>query len=71
MTATQIILEINKLPFSERISIIENTLKSLRNQEKKKLEMKKAAKLLLDDYLNDSDLTAFSSLEYEDFYETK
>ena len=46
MTATQIILEINKLPFSERISIIENTLKSLRNQEKKKLEMKKAAKLL-------------------------
>ena len=71
MTTTQIISEINKLPITERISIIENTLKHLRIQSKKKYEMKKAAKFLLEDYLNDKELTAFSSLDYVDFYETK
>jgi hypothetical protein len=71
MTATQIISEINKLPMSERISIIENTLKNLRIQSKKRLDMKKASKLLLNDYLNDKELTAFSSLDFEDFYEAK
>jgi hypothetical protein len=71
MTATQIISEINKLPMSERFSIIENTLKNLRIQSKKRLDMKKASKLLLNDYLNDKELTAFSSLDFEDFYETK
>jgi hypothetical protein len=63
MTATQIISEINKLPMSERISIIENMLKNLRFLSKKRLDMKKASKLLLNDYLNDKELTAFSSLD--------
>lgn len=71
MTATQIVSEINKLTVSERILVIENTLKNLRFQTKEKLSMKKAAKLLLNDYLNDSELTVFTSLDYEDFYETK
>jgi hypothetical protein len=71
MTATQIVFEINKLAVSERIMVIENTLKSLRFETKDKLSMKKAAKLLLNDYLNDSELTAFTSLDYEDFYEAK
>ena len=60
MTATQIVSEINKLAVSERILVIENTLKNLRFQTKEKLSMKKAAKLLLDDYLNDDELTAFN-----------
>ena len=71
MTATQIVSEINKLAVSERILIIESTLKNLRFQTKEKLSMKKSAKLMLNDYLNDSELTAFTSLDYEDFYETK
>ena len=71
MTATQIVSEINKLTVSERILVIENTLKNLRFQSKETLSMKKAAKLLLNDYLNDSELTAFTSLDYVDFYETK
>lgn len=58
MTATQIVSEINKLTVSERILVIENTLKNLRFQSKETLSMKKAAKLLLNDYLNDSELTA-------------
>ena len=71
MTATQIVSEINKLAVSERILVIESTLKNLRFQTKEKLSMKKSAKLMLNDYLNDSELTAFTSLDYEDFYETK
>ena len=59
MTATQIVSEINKLAVSERILIIESTLKNLRFQTKEKLSMKKSAKLLLNDHLNDSELTAF------------
>lgn len=58
MTATQIVSEINKLTVSERILVIENTLKNLRFQSKETSSMKKAAKLLLNDYLNDSELTA-------------
>ena len=60
MTATQIVSEINKLAVSERILIIESTLKNLRFQTKDKPSMKKAAKLMLNDYLNDSELTAFN-----------
>lgn len=60
MTTTQIVSEINKLAVSERILVIKNTLKNLRLQTKEKLSMKKAAKLLLNDYLNDSELTAFN-----------
>jgi transcriptional regulator CtsR len=71
MTAIQIIGEINKLSFSERISVIENALKSIRQEVKRKANMKNAAKLLLDDYLNDKELTAFTSLDFESFYETK
>ena len=32
---------------------------------------RKAAELLLDDYLHDEELTAFTTLDGEDFYETK
>ena len=32
---------------------------------------KKAADVLLSDYKSDSDLTAFTNLDFEDFYETK
>ena len=71
MTAIQIVNEINKLSLSERILVIENTLKSIRQATKRKENMKKAAKLLLDDYLNDKDLTALTSLDFQDFYETK
>lgn len=63
MTTTQIIGEINKLSLLERILVIENALKSIRQEAKRKLNMKHAAKLLLDDYLNDKELTAFTSLE--------
>jgi hypothetical protein len=71
MTATQIVSEINKLTVSERILVIENTLKNLRFQSKEKLSMKKAAKLLLNDYLSDPELTVFTSLDHVEFYETK
>ena len=71
MTSVQIITEINKLSLTERIRVIENTLKVIRQEAKRKANMKSAAKLLLDDYLNDKELTALTSLDFVDFYETK
>jgi hypothetical protein len=71
MTAVQIVNEINKLSLTDRILILENALKTIRQEAKRKSSMKNAAKLLLDDYLSDKELTAFSSLDFENFYETK
>ena len=39
------------------------------NEKKERLRL--AVELLLDDYLNDPELTAFSILDGEDFYEAK
>ncbi len=71
MTSNQIILEINKMPLIEKFRLIELTIKSIKKETNKKLNLKEASKLLLNDYLNDSELTAFSALDYQDFYETK
>jgi hypothetical protein len=60
MTAVQIVNEINKLSLTDRILILENALKTIRHEAKRKSSMRNAAKLLLDDYLNDKELTAFS-----------
>ena len=34
-------------------------------------QMKKAADELYEDYLSDKELTAFTNLDFEDFYETR
>lgn len=34
-------------------------------------ELKKAAETLYDDYKSDKELTAFTNLDFEDFYEAK
>ena len=69
MTSTQIVQERNKLSISERILVIENALKNIRHEAKKKSSMKNAAKLLLSDYLNDKELTSFTALDFQNFYE--
>jgi hypothetical protein len=70
MGTSEIISEINKLPVSQRLTLIELTIKNIR-QEEKKQRLSAAAELVLDDYLNDPELTAFTSLDHEDFYDTK
>jgi len=70
MEAREIIRAIRKLPVSKRILIVEKTLKTIRESETRQ-RMVKAAESLLEDYKSDKELTAFTQLDYEGFYETK
>ena len=70
MKTKELIKEIQRLPINERILIVERTLKSIRmNQSKKR--MKKAANVLHEDYRSDDELTAFTDIDFDDFYETR
>lgn len=70
MRTKEIIKEIQRLPFSKRIYIVEKTIRSIRTQNDKNA-MKKAADALYIDYKTDSELTAFTNLDFVDFYEAK
>jgi hypothetical protein len=70
METKEILKEIKKLSISERLVVIEKTLKTV-NTESINLPLKKAANLLYSDYKNNKELTVFSSLDFENFYETK
>lgn len=70
MRTNDLIREIQRLPISKRIYVVEKTIHSIRTQEDKNI-MGKAANTLFSDYKNASELTVFTSLDFEDFYETK
>jgi len=65
-----LILEIQRLPIAKRFYVVEETLKSIKNEEMHH-QMELAVNELYEDYLNDKDLTSFTSLDFENFYETK
>jgi len=70
MESAQIIQETAKLPIYQRMFIVENIIRSIRHTEQDRtLEM--AAERLYDDYTNDKELTIFTSLDGEDFYEPR
>jgi len=70
METSEIIRAIRKLPVSKRMLIVEKTLKTIRESETRK-RMVNAAESLVEDYKSDKELTAFSQLDFEGFYETK
>ncbi len=70
MSMHDIVNEINRLPLDTKIKVVEEVLKSIRKQEISE-SMRIASEQLYDDYANDSELTAFTSLDFENFYETK
>ena len=70
METTAIIREIVKLPVMERFSIIEDTLKSIKEETAKERSLAEGAKALFADYTEDQELLAFTALDSEDFYET-
>ena len=69
MTATAIIDEINQLPLTEKLLVVEKTLEAIRQE--KKLSLKEAANLLYNDYKSDKELTIFTQLDTEPFYEAR
>ncbi len=70
MKTTELIKEIQKLPVKKRIYVLERSMYLIRKQQDED-QMNKAAEKLLDDYLTDKELTAFTNLDFEDFYETR
>lgn len=69
MTTENLIRELDKLPLTEKLLVIERTLKSIRTERQKSL--KAAVDGLYDDYKNDKELTVFTQLDSEPFYETR
>ncbi|MDR2146469.1 MAG: hypothetical protein LBE91_08435 [Tannerella sp.] len=70
MSTSNILNLIVQLPLTERFVVLEQTLKSIKDEEFRRT-MTTAADRLYDDYTSDSELTAFTSLDYEDFYEAR
>jgi hypothetical protein len=70
MQTSELIREIKRLPLTKKFYIVEETIKAIKNDEiNHQLEL--AVEALKEDYLNDTELTAFTSLDFEQFYETK
>lgn len=70
MKTKEIIKEIEKLPNQKRIYVIEKAIQLIRKQ-KDLNQMNKAADVLLSDYASDKELTIFTNIDWEDFYETR
>lgn len=70
METKEIIGEIEKLTIRERLQIIEKTAQTIQI-DSEKAQMIKAADQLYKDYKDDRELTAFTALDLEDFYETR
>lgn len=70
MRTSELIKEIERLPVQKRILVIEKTIHTLRKHEDNN-QMVKAANLLSSDYKTDSEFTALTKLDFEDFYEAR
>jgi hypothetical protein len=70
MKTKELIKEIQKLPVRKRIYVIERSMHLIRKQEDED-QMKKAADDLFEDYLTDKELTSFTNLDFENFYEAR
>ena len=70
MEAIQIIQEIQRLSLDKKFHIVQETIKEIREEEAC-AQTDLAVKLLYNDYVNDIELTSFTSLDFQDFYETK
>ena len=70
MQTLQLIQEIQRLPLTQKFYVVEETIKSIKKDEINQ-QMELAVNELYGDYNTDKDLTAFTSLDLEHFYEAK
>lgn len=79
MTKEQVMNELSNLSVEERLSIVESLAHDLKSEirmsqlerqsdEEKKKRLSEGAKIMLNDYLNDKELTVLTALDYEDFH---
>ena len=69
MTTKTLLNEIYTLPVDERIFLVEKALESIRNENPAKPKLSNVAKMFVDEYKNNKELTSFTSLDSEGFYE--
>ena len=69
METLEIIRNVNLLPLSQQLLIAEQIIHSIQKREQPYMET--AAERLYSDYMNDKNLTEFTQLDCEDFYETR
>jgi len=70
METKEIIREIKKLPLADKISVIEKTLKSVK-EDSVRHQFEYASEVLYNDYKNDTELISFTSIDFDKFYEAK
>jgi hypothetical protein len=70
MRTNEIIQEIQKLPIQKRIYVIEKAIQTLRRQSNTN-QMNLAADDLFSEYVSNNELTVFTNLDFEDFYEAR
>ena len=69
MEALEIIRNVNLLPRSQQMFVAERIIHSIRQREQPSMKM--AADRLYEDYMTDDNLTVFTKLDCEDFYEAR
>jgi hypothetical protein len=70
MQTLDIMQEINQLPLNKKFWVVEETLKAIKKEEIKR-QMELGANALYEEYETNKELTIFTTLDFEDFYETK
>jgi hypothetical protein len=70
MKTGEIIKEIERLPITKRIYVIEKAIQLIRKQEES-IQMKNAVNELMIDYNSDEELTSFTNLDMDEFYEAR
>jgi len=70
METLEIVRNVNRLPLSQQMFVVERIVHSMRQKELQP-SMEQAAERLYADYSADSELTAFTQLDGENFYETR
>ena len=70
MSTADILKEIDRLPLNEKLFLLEKAIKDIMKHNAGS-QMTMAAESLENEYRTNSELTAFSNLDFEDFYEPK
>jgi len=70
MQTLDLLKEINRLPLNKKFYIIEETLKSIKREELDD-RMESAVKEMYSEYATNKELTAFTEIDFDNFYESK
>ena len=70
MSTIELLKEIDKLPLNDKLFLLEKAIKDIQKHNYEQ-QMTVAAESLEHEYKTNKDLTAFSNLDIEDFYEAK